>query len=271
MNIVTVVRQNHSVVVRTAPTVSTAASAMTVRAGESALLQCSATAGRPAPALAWHRSAPGPREVWPGAELLLETVTPQQAGLYTCTGDNGWPGHAATATTLLTVLHAPLVQGVLVVAGEGEGEVELVCRVTATPPASLTWARAGTVIPAHQAVTSARGSNHSLLLSAIPAAGLQAEYTCTAENELGRASASTKPAPARFLSNQQGPDTRRYTLEWVVISPSPVTECTVKFRPAGTGDQDWLFITAAVRQVEQDTFQGKVTLGIIITAVLHRF
>ena len=44
----------------------------------------------------------------------------------------------------------------------------------------------------------------------------------------------------------------KYTLEWLVISPSPVTECLVKFRLyddlESLNDNDWLFFTAVVTQ-----------------------
>ena len=54
-----------------------------------------------------------------------------------------------------------------------------------------------------------------------------------------------------------------------MFSPSPVTECTVKFRLYDEGleslsvtdnDDDWLFFTASVTQDGEDTFVGKVTL-----------
>lgn len=49
-----------------------------------------------------------------------------------------------------------------------------------------------------------------------------------------------------------------------MISPSPVTECLVKFRLydelESLDDNDWLFFTAVVTQDGEDTYVGKVTL-----------
>ena len=73
----------------------------------------------------------------------------------------------------------------------------------------------------------------------------------------------------------------KYTLEWLVFSPSPVTECTVKFRLYDEGlkslsdtdnDDDWLFFTASVTQDGEDTFVGKVTLEHLLpgkTYIVH--
>ena len=72
-----------------------------------------------------------------------------------------------------------------------------------------------------------------------------------------------------LLFSQDSDHETKYTLEWLVFSPSPITECTVKFRLYDEGlqslsvtdnDDDWLFFTASVTQDGEDTFVGKVTL-----------
>ena len=75
---------------------------------------------------------------------------------------------------------------------------------------------------------------------------------------------------ARVLSSLDSEHDTRYSLEWLVISPSEVLESTVKFRVEDGGENDWYFITAKLRKDEPDVFVGKVVLEHLIPGTEYR-
>jgi len=86
----------------------------------------------------------------------------------------------------------------------------------------------------------------------------------------------------QIISHEDSDHETKYTLEWLIFSPSPVTECTVKFRLYDEHDDEslndtdnddaWLFFTASVTQDGEATFVGKVTLEHLLpgqTYIVH--
>ena len=76
-------------------------------------------------------------------------------------------------------------------------------------------------------------------------------------------SETTHHHQTQMISGSTSDYSSKYVLQWVVISPSNVTECLVQFRQETLGsgeDSDWLYINAVLREDGPDTYIGKVTL-----------
>ena len=75
---------------------------------------------------------------------------------------------------------------------------------------------------------------------------------------------------AKVLSSLDSDHDTRYSLEWLVISPSEVSESTVKFRVENGGENDWYFITAKLRKDGPEVFVGKVVLEHLLPGTKYR-
>ncbi|XP_074794383.1 B-cell receptor CD22-like [Natator depressus] len=157
----------------------TAAPGTSPQAGESVTLTCSYTSSLPAPnSYTWYRGGrqlEGSRQ-----EMVLKSITAEQAGEYRCQANNGIDQSPSPPITI-TVLYAPT--GVRVTAAPGtspqEGKsVTLTCNYTSSLPApnSYTWYRGGRQL---------EGSRQEMVLKNITAeqAG---EYRCQADNGIGQ-------------------------------------------------------------------------------------
>ncbi|CAM4624354.1 unnamed protein product [Lepidochelys kempii] len=157
----------------------TAAPGTSPQAGESVTLTCSYTSSLPAPnSYTWYRGdqqLEGSRR-----EMVLKSITVEQAGEYRCQANNGI-GQSRSPPITITVRYAPT--GVHVTAAPGTspqaGEsVTLTCSYTRSLPApnSYTWYRGGRQL---------EGSRREMVLKSITVeqAG---EYRCKADNGIGQ-------------------------------------------------------------------------------------
>ncbi|CAM4629418.1 unnamed protein product [Lepidochelys kempii] len=157
----------------------TAASGTSPQAGKSVTLTCSYTSSLPAPnSYTWYRGdqqLEGSRR-----EMVLKSITAEQAGEYRCQADNGI-GQSRSPPITITVRYAPT--GVRVTAALGTspqaGEsVTLTCSYTRSLPApnSYTWYRGDQQLHASQ---------QEMVLKSITVeqAG---EYRCKADNGIGQ-------------------------------------------------------------------------------------
>ncbi|CAM4629382.1 unnamed protein product [Lepidochelys kempii] len=157
----------------------TAAPGTSPQAGESVTLTCSYTSSLPAPnSYTWYR---GDQQLHASQqEMVLKSITVEQAGEYRCKADNGI-GQSPSPPINITVLYAPT--GVHVTAAPGTSpqagaSVTLTCSYTSSLPApnSYTWYRGDRQLG---------GSQQEMVLKSITAeqAG---EYRCKADNGIGQ-------------------------------------------------------------------------------------
>ncbi|XP_048479845.1 lachesin isoform X2 [Plutella xylostella] len=232
--------QVHTVEVLVPPSVRAAPESRHAAARRSgaAVLECRA-AGNPVPSVVWHKLKTPPfaqndTRVGEGPQLQLSRLERQQSGVYACTVDNGVGPPLVTQFTL-QVLYPPeiTVERSWVHTGEGF-RAELLCTVLADPPAEVTWYQNSFPLAATQRVTmSARGNNHTLLIANVQPEDF-GNYSCVADNSLGRArqhvEVSGRPSPARFTSSPAARTPSTYSLSFAVDSYPPLDELRLLYR-----------------------------------------
>ncbi|XP_013143265.1 PREDICTED: igLON family member 5-like isoform X3 [Papilio polytes] len=210
------------------------------RRGGAAVLECRAS-GNPVPSVTWHKMIDSYNtninesnlRLADGPQLQLSRLERSHSGRYACTVDNG-VGPPVVTEFQLQVLYPPeiTVERSWVHTGEGF-RAELLCTVLADPPAEVSWYQNSFPLSASERVTmSARGNNHTLLIANVQPEDF-GNYSCVADNSLGRArqhvEVSGRPGPARFTSP---PVARRaaYTLAFTVDSYPPLDELRLLYR-----------------------------------------
>ncbi|XP_026724528.1 lachesin isoform X1 [Trichoplusia ni] len=209
------------------------------RRGGAAVLECRA-AGNPVPTVTWHKLVipvfqnDTNTRLGEGPQLQLSRLERGHSGRYACTVDNG-VGAPLVAEFQLQVLYPPeiTVERSWVHTGEGF-RAELLCTVLADPPAEVTWYQNSFPLSASERVTmSARGNNHTLLIANVQPEDF-GNYSCVADNSLGRArqhvEVSGRPGPARFTSAPLARSHTRYMLAFAVDSYPPLDELRLLYR-----------------------------------------
>ncbi|XP_044524651.1 basement membrane-specific heparan sulfate proteoglycan core protein [Gracilinanus agilis] len=166
-----------------APEVRVQEAEMTVEAGKTAVLRCSAT-GSPAPTVHWSKlRAPLPwKHQLSGNTLILPEVAQQDSGQYICNATNS-AGHAE-ATVILHVESHPYATTIPEEALVGVGEmVQFQCLAHGTPPLTFHWSRVNGSLPRRAAV---RGDLLRIHPTALEDAG---QYQCLVTNKVGSAQA----------------------------------------------------------------------------------
>ncbi|XP_061427038.1 LOW QUALITY PROTEIN: neogenin-like [Lethenteron reissneri] len=160
--------------------------------GQAAMLECSAS-GFPRPTVRWEKGGKAVHEsehvkVVGGGHLLVEVVTPGDAGLYSCTVGEG--ADTMQASAVLTV-HAPPRFSFPprdALAHEG-ADVELACGVEGNPAPSIKWLKNGdTVIPGDYFHIA---EEHTLKILGVVKSD-EGMYQCVAENEHGNVQAGAQ-------------------------------------------------------------------------------
>ncbi|XP_048002689.1 lachesin-like [Leguminivora glycinivorella] len=231
--------QVHTVEVLVPPSVRPAPESRhaAARRGGAAVLECRA-AGNPVPQVTWHKlpltaqNATG--RLGEGPQLQLARLERRHSGRYACTVDNG-VGPPIVTEFQLQVLYPPeiTVERSWVHTGEGF-RAELLCTVLADPPAEVSWYQNSFPLSASERVTmAARGNNHTLLIANVQPEDF-GNYSCVADNSLGRArqhvEVSGRPGPARFTSPPLARAPRVYTLSFSVDSYPPLDELRLLYR-----------------------------------------
>ncbi|XP_013178977.1 PREDICTED: lachesin-like [Papilio xuthus] len=211
------------------------------RRGGAAVLECRAS-GNPVPSVTWHKMIDSYNthlnesnlRLADGPQLQLSRLERAHSGRYACTVDNG-VGPPVVTEFQLQVLYPPeiTVERSWVHTGEGF-RAELLCTVLADPPAEVSWYQNSFPLSASERVTmSARGNNHTLLIANVQPEDF-GNYSCVADNSLGRArqhvEVSGRPGPARFTSPPVARRTDAYTLAFAVDSYPPLDELRLLYR-----------------------------------------
>ena len=201
---------------------------ISAKEGDDVSLSC------PPPLLSWTR--PDGEERIAGERMTLYAVRAKDAGIYTCTADNG-QDKPVSHRILLNIDYRPSVRlEEVFVHTAGGRKVELVCTVQGYPHPDTLWRKDGEVIRTNddRIKTHHHGQIHSLSIQD------HGSYSCHATNYLGSATAtheiSGKASPAVFKSSPRGTKDTAYLLEWSTMSFSPITEFQLETRLVGSSE-----------------------------------
>ncbi|XP_036699513.1 basement membrane-specific heparan sulfate proteoglycan core protein isoform X6 [Balaenoptera musculus] len=165
------------------PQVQVEEAELTVEAGHTATLRCSAT-GSPTPTIHWSKlRSPLPwQHQLEGDTLIIPRVAQQDSGQYICNATN--PAGHAEATIALHVESPPYATTVPEHASVQAGEtVQLQCLAHGTPPLTFQWSRVGGSLPG-------RATTRNEMLLFEPAAPADSgRYRCRVTNKVGSAEA----------------------------------------------------------------------------------
>lgn len=170
---------------------------ITVKAGETAKLECAAS-GEPAPQIAWQKDGgnnfPAARErrmhVMPkDYAFFIINSNISDMGVYSCTAQN--PAGAIISNATLTVLEAPSFVNAMVNKEVSAGKsVVLECMISGSPKPSLTWLKDGSAIARTERHFFTAEDQLLIIVGAVPSdEGL---YECEITNSLGTMKDSTK-------------------------------------------------------------------------------
>ncbi|XP_047648303.1 basement membrane-specific heparan sulfate proteoglycan core protein isoform X10 [Phacochoerus africanus] len=166
-----------------APQVQVEEAELTVEAGHTATLRCSAT-GSPTPTIHWSKlRSPLPwQHQLEGDTLIIPRVAQQDSGQYICNATS--PAGHAEATIALHVESPPYATTVPEHASVRAGEtVHLQCLAHGTPPLTFQWSRVGGSLPSR--VTARK----EMLLFEPAAPEDSGRYRCRVTNKVGSAEA----------------------------------------------------------------------------------
>ncbi|XP_059612214.1 neural cell adhesion molecule 2-like [Phlebotomus argentipes] len=225
----------------------TSGGSLQVKKGTPVYLECFAS-GNPAPNITWTRKnniLPNGEEKLSSPALTIENMDRHKGGTYICTANNG-VGQAATSQVLLHVLYPPeiILERPIVHSSEGQ-EAMLVCIVHGEAPPLVTWyINTMQLHTTENHIMGSRGSRHTLLIRKVNLYDF-GNYTCVAENDLGRTKKiiqlTGKPKMAVFHSPPISQWGDRYNISWAVDSHTPIEEFKLFFRrlPKGrTNDEN---------------------------------
>ncbi|XP_040320101.1 basement membrane-specific heparan sulfate proteoglycan core protein isoform X9 [Herpailurus yagouaroundi] len=166
-----------------APQVQVEEAELTVEAGHTATLRCSAT-GSPTPTIHWSKlRSPLPwQHRLEGDTLIIPRVAQQDSGQYICNATS--PTGHAEATIALHVESPPYATTVPEHASVRAGEtVQIQCLAHGTPPLTFQWSRVGGSLPG-------RATARNEMLRFEPAAPEDSgRYRCRVTNKVGSAEA----------------------------------------------------------------------------------
>ncbi|XP_049963885.1 lachesin-like isoform X1 [Schistocerca serialis cubense] len=254
--------QIHTVEILVPPSIrmSPADGELKARKGGTVTLECKAS-GNPVPSIIWTRkdnTLPTGEKSVEGFSITLEKIDRHQAGVYQCTANNG-VGDPVTVDMTLDVLYPPEIEVERSWVHSGEGyEAQLVCIVHGEPqpeghtlqsspssrsvhcktclhnPIRLMWYQDNLMLdPTERRSMETRGNKHTLTIRDVQATDF-GNYSCVAENSLGRAKKymelSGRPGPAQYRSSPFGRSWDSYNLTWQVESYPPLEEVRVLYR-----------------------------------------
>lgn len=236
--------QTHTVEILVPPSIRTspASGQLTARKGGTITLECKAS-GNPVPSIQWSRkdnSLPSGEKSVEGVSITLEKIDRHQAGVYQCTASNG-VGEPVTIDMQLDVLYPPEIEVERSWVHSGEGyEAQLVCIVHGEPSPNMMWYQDSFLLePTERRSMETRGNKHTLTIRDVQPSDF-GNYSCVAENSLGRAKKymelSGRPSPAEFRSAPYSRAKDSYNLTWMVESYPPLEEVRLLYRKLKVND-----------------------------------
>merc|ERR1711971_491546 len=212
---------------------------LVVKEGTSITLQCQA-GGNPQPKITWTR---GGEVLGEGERLKVKKLSPEGAGDYLCTADNG-VGEPVEFKFTVEVFYAPRVE--IMSQSLEPGKVILACDIKSEPESRVAWYHNGLHLnPSLGVSLRNKESLYSLVVEG-DVKDVVGEYKCRAENRLGAGEQvlQIRGVPTVFLEEVQNLGWDTYRVSWTTDSPLPVKQISVKYRMLqdqlmGDKNSDW--------------------------------
>ncbi|KAM8973955.1 immunoglobulin superfamily DCC subclass member 4 [Pelodytes ibericus] len=174
-------------------TITRAPQNLTVEAGQSAVMECTAEADV-TPLVSWTRQdeKPIPSDIILLGEtsLLIPQAQPHHSGVYVCRANKPLSQHFVTTAAHLRVLVPPFItQPPETLTRARAGTARFVCRVEGDPEPSISWLKNGHVLHSNGRVRIQVRGSLVITQIALEDAGF---YQCIAENSLGSSCATAK-------------------------------------------------------------------------------
>jgi len=247
----------HNLIIRVEPVISTLPEdELIVREGSPASLECNIVSGTPTPEVKWVKKNLE-EEAIVGTSLSFSSITRKDAGTYICMADNGFGPIPVQKEVRILVNYAPEVhvEEAYIVTDMDE-EQEIVCIIESSPVAEVTWMKNGESLDesSPEIIFSKSDNKHSLLIVSVSEESV-GQYSCTARNSLGEATAtadiSGDATPADILSKHISDDPHMFTLQWSALSESNIELFEVKIRKEG--EEKWKINEVEVKKEDNTT------------------
>lgn len=229
-----------------------------VVAGDNVTIGCE-TKSQPTPQIKWYHENERVRSnvIVSGNSITITKVTRRDAGRYQCLLENGSENPPVEAINVI-VNYAPEIEtkGKWVHTGLGV-ESRLTCIVHAHPHATVTWLKDKQEVLPKKGSVEIRSNKTKHYLDILHTEKEHfGNYTCVAENKLGRAEKSIiltgLPSQAIISGGEVSKTSTGLLLKWHLESYSPITEYRLEYRRKGEGN--WTTLSPMVQNGNGNTF-----------------
>ncbi|XP_028857201.1 neuronal growth regulator 1 isoform X2 [Denticeps clupeoides] len=180
-------------IVKVPPKIYDISSDITVNEGSNISLICTAT-GKPEPTIFWRHITPLAKKHESGECLNITGITRDQTGDYECSAQNDIA--SPDTKTVKVIVNFPPTIHEMKSHGLGLGRTALLrCEAAAVPTPEFEWFKGGQRIYRGQGIDIKNLSSRSVLTMTNMTEDRYGNYTCTATNRLGAASASVPLIP----------------------------------------------------------------------------
>jgi len=198
---------------------------LVVKEGTSITLKCQA-GGNPQPKITWTRNG---QILGDGERLKVKKLSPEGAGEYFCTADNG-VGEPVEFKFTVEVFYKPRVQ--VVFEELRPGKVILTCDIKSEPESRVAWYHNG--LHLNPSLGVSMGNQESLynLVVEGDVRDVVGEYKCRAENRLGAGEKImiVRGEPTVTSIDVQNLGWGRHVVSWETMSHLPVSAIRIKHR-----------------------------------------
>ncbi|EFA00901.2 limbic system-associated membrane protein isoform X2 [Tribolium castaneum] len=265
------VRQRHAIEVLHPPSVEPfpPTGFLQVKLGEEVRMSCKGS-GVPYPIITWYTKGEEIKLLNPRELLKFTASDRQMAGIYECRAANG-VGEPASAQIELNIIYPPELMTSRSWIHTAPGHrVQLECKISADPQATVTWTKGDMPVPLDSRVLSlVDGDKYTLLIKNVQKSDFGI-YTCKAINELGQGELQIQlsgvPNPGVFKKtddkNINSKDS--YTLIWEVDSYTPIIEYNLWFQPykpkTGLSKPNWTKLTIPTEHSSGPVYSKSYTI-----------
>jgi len=193
--------------------------------GTSITLKCQA-GGNPQPKLTWTRNG---QILGGGERLKVKKLSPEGAGEYFCTAENG-VGKPVNFKFTVEVFYKPRVQ--VVFEELRPGKVILTCDIKSEPESRVAWYHNGLHLNPSLGVSMGNQDSLYNLVVEGDVRDVVGEYKCRAENRLGAGEKImiVRGEPTITSIDVQNLGWRRHVVSWETMSHLPVSAIRIKHR-----------------------------------------